>query len=53
MAQLLLKVAKTLANFKNTKIFIPKLNFKVQNINIKPLAKREISQNQPYFEIAY
>jgi hypothetical protein len=53
MAQLLAKVAKTLANFKNTKIFIPKLNLKVQIINIKPLAKREISQNQPYFESAY
>jgi hypothetical protein len=53
MAQLLEKVAKTLANFKNTKIFIPKLNLKVQIINIKPIMKHEISQNKPCFEAAY
>jgi hypothetical protein len=53
MAQLLAKVAKTLANFKNTKIFTPKLNLKVQIINIKLIMKREISYNKICFETAY
>jgi hypothetical protein len=52
-AQYLDKVAKTVGKTKKAKISTSKLNFKVQNIYIKPILKPEDTYNKPCFETAY
>jgi hypothetical protein len=44
---------KTVTEPNNAKIFTSKLNFKVQNIYIKPLLKPKNTFNNPCFETVY
>jgi hypothetical protein len=49
IAQILGKVAKTIAKLKNAKVFSSKLNWKVQNVFINPLLNSLNTCNKRYF----